>query len=165
MDDIKKILLSKRGEVSSSLDELASVVKDILKAHEYFRSKNVKVDLVILNREENSYDQYVNYEIENAILNRQVEYLKNISGGIFVLNINQIDKEDIDLLEYKANLTINAKEGDINTAIKDLEEEYLKTVKNIGLDTKLEYIIGVESNFNFKFDILDFCLYNVMSCI
>ena len=25
------------------------VVKDILKAHEYFRSKNIKIDLVILN--------------------------------------------------------------------------------------------------------------------
>ena len=91
------------------------VVKDILKAYEYFRSKNVKVDLVILNREENSYDQYVNYEIENAILNRQVEYLKNISGGIFVLNINQIDKEMAELfnkrMECAKNIAIYKKEN------------------------------------------------------
>ena len=136
------------------------VVKDILKAHEYFRSKNIKVDLVILNGEENSYDQYVNYEIENAILNRQVEYLKNISGGIFVLNKNQIDKEDIDLLEFKSNLIINAKDGDIKTAINDLEEEYLKTIKNIGLNAKPEIIIGEEVNFNYNFDINDLKYYN-----
>ena len=136
------------------------VVKDILRAHEYFRSKNIKVDLVILNGEENSYDQYVNYEIENAILNRQVEYLKNISGGIFVLNKNQIDKEDIDLLEFKSNLIINAKEGDIKTAINDLEEEYLKTIKNIGLDAKPEYIIGEEINSNINFDMNNLKYYN-----
>ena len=136
------------------------VVKDILRAHEYFRSKNIKVDLVILNGEENSYDQYVNYEIENAILNRQVEYLKNISGGIFVLNKNQIDKEDINLLEFKSNLIINAKDGDIKTAINDLEEEYLKTIKNIGVDAKPEYIITEEVNSSYNFDINNLKYYN-----
>ena len=136
------------------------VVKDILKAHEYFRSKNIKVDLVILNGEENSYDQYVNYEIENAILNRQVEYLKNISGGIFVLNKNQINKEDIELLEFKSNLIISAKDGDIKTAINDLEEEYSKTIKNIGLDAKPEYIITEEVNPNSNFDLNNLKYYN-----
>ena len=136
------------------------VVKDILKAHEYFRSKNIKVDLIILNGEENSYDQYVNYEIENAILNRQVEYLKNISGGIFVLNRNQIDKDDIELLDFKSNLIINAKDGDIKTALTDLEEEYLKTIKNIGLDTKTEYIIGEEISSNYNFDMNNLKYYN-----
>ena len=136
------------------------VVKDILRAHEYFRSKNIKVDLVILNGEENSYDQYVNHEIENAILNRQVEYLKNISGGIFVLNKNQIDKDDIDLLEFKSNLIINAKDGDIKTAINDLEEEYLKTIKNIGLDAKPEYIITEEVNSSHNLDMNSLKYYN-----
>ena len=136
------------------------VVKDILKAHEYFRSKNIKVDLVILNGEENSYDQYVNHEIENAILNRQIEYLKNISGGIFVLNINQIDKEDIELLEFRANVIINARNGDIKTSINDLEEEYLKTLNNIGLDAKPEYLIGEEVNSNYNFDTNSLKYYN-----
>lgn len=122
------------------------VIRDILKAHEYFRSKNVKIDLVILNNEENSYDQYINYEIESAVLNRQMEYLKNISGGIFIININQIDKVDIDLLEFKSNVIINAKDGDIKTVLEDLEEEYLKTIKNIGIDVKPEYIVQEEIN-------------------
>ena len=37
--------------------------------------KNIKTDLVILNQEENSYEQYVNYEIEAEILNKQMELL------------------------------------------------------------------------------------------
>jgi cellobiose phosphorylase len=136
------------------------VVRDALKAHEYFRSKNIKADLVILNGEENSYDQYVNYEIENAILNNQVEYLKNISGGIFVININQIDKEDIELLEFKSNIIINAKDGDIKTAIDDLEEAYLKTIRDIGLDVKPEYIVQEDINTNQNVDMNSLKYYN-----
>ena len=136
------------------------VVKDMLKAHEYFRSKNIKIDLVILNNEENSYDQYVSHEIENAISNRQIEYLKNISGGIFILNTNQIDKDDINLLEFKSKIVINARDGNIKTAINDLEEEYLKTINNIGLDAKPEYIIGEEINSNYNFDISNLKYYN-----
>ncbi len=91
------------------------VIQDILKAYEFFRSKNIKTDLVILNKEENSYDQYVNYEIENAIMNKQMEFLKNQYGGIFIINSYQVEKEDLDLLEFKANIVIDCKLGDIKT--------------------------------------------------
>lgn len=136
------------------------VVRDLLKAHEYFRSKNIRIDLVILNNEENSYDQYVNYEIENAILNKQMEYLKNISGGIFIINMNQIDKNDIELLEFKSNVIINAKNGDIKTVIDDLEEEYLKEIKNIGLDAKREYVVQEETVSNLNIDLSNLKYYN-----
>lgn len=136
------------------------VIRDLLRAHEYFRSKNIKVDLVILNNEENSYDQYVNYEIENAILNRQMEYLKNISGGVFIMNMNQMDKNDIELLEFKSNVIINAKDGDIKTVINDLEEEYLKEIKNIGLDAKPEYIVQEETVNNLNIDLSNLKYYN-----
>ena len=136
------------------------VVRDMLKAHEYFRSKNIIVDLVILNNEPNSYEQYVSYEIENAILNKQMEYLKNISGGIFIINTNQIEKEDIELLEFKSNIIINAKNGDIKTVIDDLEEEYLKGIKNIGLDAKPEYILQEEITNNQNIDMNNLKYYN-----
>ncbi len=136
------------------------VVRDMLKAHEYFKNKNIKVDLVILNNEPNSYDQYINYEIENAILNKQMEYLKNISGGIFIININQIDKDDIELLEFKSNVIINAKDGDIKTIIDDLEEEYLKEIKDIGLDAKPEYVVQEEMNNNQNIDMNNLKYYN-----
>ncbi len=136
------------------------VVRDMLKAHEYFRNKNIQVDLLILNNEPNSYDQYVNYEIENAILNKQMEYLKNVPGGIYIINTNQIDKEDIELFEFRANVVIDAKDGDIKTVINDLEEEYLKEVKNIGLDAKQEYVIKEEINNNQNIDMNNLKYYN-----
>ena len=121
------------------------VVHDVLTAYEFYRSKNVKIDLVILNEEENSYDQYVNFEIENAILNKQMQFLKNQNGGIFVVSANQIEKEDLDLLEFRANFVLDARLGNIQTIIEDLEEEYLKTLKNIGDDAREEYLFAEES--------------------
>lgn len=121
------------------------LVYDMLKAYEFYSSKNIKIDLVILNEEENSYEQFVKYEIGNAILNKQMEYLLNKSGGIFVINSNQIEKEDVELFEFKANFIIDAKLGDLKDGIEDLEEEYLKSIKNIEDDVKNnseEYIVN-----------------------
>ena len=109
------------------------VVQDMLKAYEFFRSKNIKIDLVIFNNEENSYEQYVNYEIENAIANKQMEFLKNQYGGIFVINSNQIEKDDIDLLEFKANVIIDSKLGNIEERNKRSRRRIYKRTKKYRL--------------------------------
>lgn len=136
------------------------VVQDVLKAYEYFRSKNIKIDLVILNNEENSYEQYVNYEIENAILNKQIEYLKNISGGIFIINSNQIQKHDIEILEFKANVIINAEYGNIKRILEDLEEEYLRKIENIGIDGRVDYTNQELITNNYNIDMNNLKYYN-----
>ena len=110
------------------------VVKECLKAYEFFKNKDIKIDLVIINEEPNSYDSYLKYEIEDAIINKQLAYLKNIFGGIFTICKNEIDLEDIDLLKFKASVFLKAESGSLETAITDLEEEYLKTIKNIGIE-------------------------------
>ena len=46
------------------------VIKQVLKMYEFFRSKNIKVDLVFLDEEIHSYENYVREEIESKILKR-----------------------------------------------------------------------------------------------
>lgn len=116
------------------------VVKEVLKAYEYFRVKNIKVDVVIINEEKKTYDNYVAEEIQNAILDRNMAYLQNIAGGIFVLN--NLAKEERRLLEYRANLLIDASLGDIDRQLKDYEEEYIEKTK----DMSQEVINKVYSN-------------------
>ena len=48
-------------------------------------------------------------------------YLKNISGGIFVINSNNVSKDDLDLLTFRANLILDTNKGSLNTI---LEEDY-----------------------------------------
>ncbi len=95
------ILLVKIKDVND-----AYVIKEILKAYEYFKVKNIQIDLVILNGEENVYERYVKEAIETEILNRHLMYQINQKGGIFVLNENEI--EDKDLIEFRSNLILDA---------------------------------------------------------
>ncbi len=53
--------------------------------------------------------------------------MQNINGGIFV--ISNADKNSRNIIEYRANLLINAHLGSISRQIKDFEEEYLDKIK------------------------------------
>ena len=105
------------------------IIKEVLKAYEFFRTKNVDTEIVILDEERHSYENYVREEIENEILNRHMSYLKNIKGGIFTLVKGEVDKKDICLLELIACVTIDGRKGGLENNIRDLEEEYLDKYK------------------------------------
>ena len=113
------------------------VIKQILKAYEFFRSKNEDIELVILNEENYSYQNYVKEEIENSILSSQIAYMKNTKGGIFVLSKDETNEKDISLLKFISSIIIDSHMGSIETGIKDLEEEYLEKFKNIWEDKRV----------------------------
>ena len=107
------------------------IIKEMLKAYEFFRVKNVEVELIILDEEKHSYENYVKEEIDNIILNSHMSYLKNIRGGIFELSKNEIDKNDLQLLEFVSAIIINSNKGTLKNAINEIEEEYLEKTKLI----------------------------------
>ena len=76
------------------------VIKQILKAYEFFRTKNIQVELVIINEENYSYENYIRDEIEGVILNSHLAYMKNIYGGIFVLSKSEMDMQDVNLIKF-----------------------------------------------------------------
>ena len=106
------------------------VVKEMLKIHEYLRIKGIKTDLVILDYEKNVYEQYVKEQIIQEILNMQIGYLQNISGGIFLLNKNEIVDED--LFKLKASIIVPANKGNVLENIKELENEFKKNLPPFG---------------------------------
>ena len=116
------------------------IIKEILKAYEFFRIKNISIELVILDEEKHSYENYVREEIDNIILNSHMSYLKNIKGGIFELSKNEIDKNDIQLLEFVATLIINSNKGTLKNAINEIEEEYLDKTKEIRKEENMPII-------------------------
>ena len=61
------------------------ILEEVLKAYEFFRIKNIEVDMVILNEESNSYEKYTKEAIQSAILNVNLGYMQNIRGGIFTI--------------------------------------------------------------------------------
>ena len=111
------------------------VVKQAIKVYEFLKNKNIQTELVILDEEKYSYESYVKEEIETAILNNHISYLKNIRAGIFILSKEQMEENDIRLLEVVSVLNIDSHLGSLENLIKDAEEEYLKDYKNINNET------------------------------
>ena len=108
------------------------VIQEVLKAYEFFRTRNLETELIILDEEKHSYENYVREEIDNLVLNSQMSYLKNSRGGIFEISKNEISKQDYNLLNFVANIVIDASKGGIKNAIKELEENYLEKYKEVG---------------------------------
>ena len=103
------------------------VVKELLKAFEYFNVKNIQIDLLILMKEENIYEQYIKQNVYKVIEDNNLTYLLNTKGGIYLLNENEIT--DIEGFKAFANFIVNAKEGNLDVILADKEEEYLESLK------------------------------------
>ncbi len=119
------ILLVKIQEI-----EEIFILDDILKAYEYYRAKNINIDLVIMIKEENIYEQYVKQNIESQIANHNLSYVQNVYGGIYIINEREI--EDIDLFLLTASCILDTKKGNLETILEDTMQEYLDSIKNIG---------------------------------
>ena len=102
------------------------VLEEAIEAYEFFRLKNIEVDLVILNKESNSYEKYTKEAVQNTILNSNLAYMQNQKGGIFI-----IENENEELLEFYAKLIIDTKKGPIERQLQDLEEDYNEKKKQI----------------------------------
>ena len=120
-------------------------VKETVNAYEYYRSKNIKIDLVILNEEKESYESYVKDGITSVILNKNLGYLINSKGGIYCLN-NINNKQDKQLLEEKAGVIISAENGTLAQQIRDLELESKDVVRHSGYDIKKEHILDLKED-------------------
>ena len=114
-------------------------VKEVLKAYEYFMTKKIAVDLIIIDDEINVYEKFVKNEIEREIYNLGINYLLN--NRIFILDRKEI--QDIDLFEFRANIILDTHLGNLENLITEMEEEYLAKTELFN-DKK---ILDIENNF------------------
>ena len=101
------------------------VIKQVLKMYEYLRMRNLKTELVIIDEENYSYENYIKNEIEGAVLNSQLAYLKNTFGGIFILSKSEMDSKDVRLIKFASSLIIDSHLGNLENIIKDMEDEVI----------------------------------------
>lgn len=139
-------------KISQSNDK--EILEEILKAYEFFRLKNISIDLVILDEEPNSYEKHTKETIINTILNANLGHMQNIFGGIFVL-----EDANIKMLEFYAKLIIDTKKGPLDRQIKDLEEEYSENKKEIGEKVQLTPIVYEEETITKPYLPKDILLY------
>lgn len=111
--DIPIILIKVQGEND------VYVIKEILKAYEYYLSKNITVDLVILDEETNICEKYIKEEIEKQIYDLGLSYL--IGNRIFIIDSKTV--KDVNIFDFKANVILDGKLGSLENIISDIEEK------------------------------------------
>lgn len=115
--DFPIVLLIIRDESHTDL------VRQLLKAHEYWSIKGLKVDLVILNLQGTSYIQLLQDAVRDLISSSHARDKQNKAGGVFLHNTSTIKEEDVDLLIAISRLVIDGEKGSLISQIKDTNEE------------------------------------------
>lgn len=89
------------------------LVRQLVRAHAYWRQKGLAVDLVILNEEGASYRQTLQDQVIGLMAVGTVINITDRAGGIFVRMIEQIPSEDRILLQAVARVILSDKYGSL----------------------------------------------------
>jgi cyclic beta-1,2-glucan synthetase len=94
-----------------SKTEEAEILYEVLRAHEYWRTKDLRTDLVVLVSEENSYSNPVYSLITEIVYSSQTYDAGNHHNDIFIINSNNIPDEDLNLFYASARLVFEGGRG------------------------------------------------------
>ncbi len=100
------------------------IVRELVRAHEYWRMKRFDVDLVILNERPPSYDQDLQTTLEALVrANRARPYsdAEGTRGNVFVLRADQVPGEARRLLQTVARAVLLSRRGTLSEQVKRLE--------------------------------------------
>ena len=97
------------------------MVRQMLRAHDYWRSKGFIVDLVILNEYPSSYFQELQEELLALIRSGPSHHLMDVPGGIFLRRAELMPEEDQILLRTVARAQIVAQRGSLPRQVARVE--------------------------------------------
>ncbi|MGH7349263.1 MAG: GH36-type glycosyl hydrolase domain-containing protein, partial [Candidatus Rokuibacteriota bacterium] len=98
------------------IDELEDrgIVRQLLRAHEYWRAKGLAVDLVILNEKAHSYTQELQTSLEALVRTSQSarrDERENARGGVFILRKDLLSPKDHAALQAAARAVLLSRHG------------------------------------------------------
>ncbi|MHB8381389.1 MAG: GH36-type glycosyl hydrolase domain-containing protein [Candidatus Binataceae bacterium] len=99
------------------------IVRELVRAHEYFRMKNFDVDLVIMNERPPSYDQDLQTSLEALVRANQARPSGDggVRGKVFVLRADLVSAEVRNLLPSVARAVLLSRRGTLARQLKRLE--------------------------------------------
>jgi cellobiose phosphorylase len=100
--------------VSVNNAEGIGLAREVLVAHTYWRLHGLKVDLVILNREPESYERPLHYQLVRLVEAHSLHTGIDQAGGVFLRNADQIPEEDLNLILTSARVTLGMVRGPLS---------------------------------------------------
>lgn len=117
-------------------DEI-DIVYEILRAHEYWRLKDLRVDIVILNEEANTYSSPLHTLLSNVVNSSCPHDILNKAGGVFVIRCSCVPEEDKNLLCTVARLILKGNGGSLEEQTEQLPINSLPEEKHFNSDIKV----------------------------
>jgi cyclic beta-1,2-glucan synthetase len=105
----------------SRQDEI-DLVAEALQAHAYWRDRQIRVDLVLLNEGETGYGQELQGKLNRLIARLGADAWLNQRGGVFVLRADQMAEDDRVLLVTAARVVLDRANGSLVEQLARLEE-------------------------------------------
>lgn len=98
--------------------EKLEIVRQLVRAHSYWRMKGLTVDLVILNEDVSVYRQSLHDQILSLISSGIEAQMLDKPGGIFVRRLDQIPTEDRVLLQAAARIVLDDERGTLTEQLE-----------------------------------------------
>ncbi len=99
------------------------VVRQLLRAFEYWRMKILAVDLVILNERPGSYIQDLQNSLETMVrTSRSTQPSEKVKGSIYVLRADLVSPDVIGLLQTAARAVILARRGSLSDQVRRIQD-------------------------------------------
>jgi len=93
--------------------EKMEIVRQLIRAHSYWRMKGLTVDLVIINEDVSVYRQSLQDQITTMISSGIEAQMLDKPGGIFVRRLEQIPNDDRVLLQAAARVVLDDEKGSL----------------------------------------------------
>lgn len=115
-------------------------VRDILKCFEYYKSKSIFVDIIIINSEVEEYASIIKKEVDNEIYRMYtLNSFSHIPGTVYLINDDDINEEEMTLLQVVPRLKFDT----INT--NSLAEQVSIMQSNNKINTYIESNLEVNN--------------------
>jgi len=104
--------------------ESTSFIEEILKAYEYFKTRAIFIDIVIINHEKERYKSIINHKVEQELYRMNTLYnFYSTPGKVYVLDSKDVSSEENILFNMIARLRFNTKKDiSLEESISRLQE-------------------------------------------
>jgi cyclic beta-1,2-glucan synthetase len=114
------------------------LAQELLQAHIYWRQRQLRVDLVFLNRQEAGYGQALQGDLFRLIQRAGNDTQLNQRGGIFLLRSTQLSEADLILLETASRVILNGARGGLAVQLVGLYEQPTRLPEHIPVLSPVE---------------------------
>ncbi len=101
------------------------VLRELLRAHNYWRNRQLKIDLVIYNEGDTGYNQDLQGYLRRLIAHSEGEAWINRRGGIFLIQVAALSESDRILLQSVAYVVLDGEQGELREQLASLQGQIL----------------------------------------